>query len=150
MDEDPHPPPPPAATRSVTRVLRRQPEALFLAFLLLLSGLVYFFGAPVANPIHGLLPHLLVVLWYAELTLGGALRIGGLLAESPKLDLAGCLLLGAASFVYGSAIVYVDGPGFLVSASIVFALSVACLIRAWTYISDARRGRGLVDVELAL
>jgi hypothetical protein len=134
---------------AAARALRREPEALFLALLWLLSGLVYFFGAPFDNPIQALLPHLLVTLWYAELGIGGALRICGLLAESPKLDLAGCLLLGTASLVYGSATVYVDGPGFVISAAIIFALSAACFIRAWTYIGDARRGRGSVNMELA-
>lgn len=150
MDQDSKPSPLPVFGRKPFRALRRRPEALFLAVLLLISGLVFFFGTPANDPIQALLPQLLVTLWYAELSLGGALRLGGLLAESPKIDLAGCLLLGAACFVYGSAIVYVDGAGFLVSAVIIFALSAACLIRAWTYIGDVRRGRGEIDVEAAL
>ena len=131
-----------AAVHVATRALRRQPEALFLSLLCLLSGLVHFFGAPTPNPIELLIPPLMVAVWYAQLSLGGALRITGLLAASPKLDLAGCLLLGSASTVYGAAIVYVDGPGYLVAAAITLAFAAACLASAAAYLADLVRSRG--------
>ena len=126
----------------VSRALRRQPEALFLALLCLLSGLVHFLGAPLPNPVEALINPLMVVVWYAQLTVGAALRAAGLLVSSPKLSLAGSLLLSTASLVYASAIVYVDGPGSVVAASITYAFFVTYLLVAAAYMGDLVRSRG--------
>ena len=130
------------AVRATGRALRRQPEALFLALLCLLSGLVHFLGTPLPNPVEALIHPLMVVVWYAQLTVGAALRGAGLLVESPKLSLAGSLLLSTASLVYASAIVYVDGPGSVVAASVTYAFFVTYLLVAAAYMGDLIRSRG--------
>jgi hypothetical protein len=109
------------------------PFDIFLGGLCVLSGVPLLLAyTPQPDSLEALLPTWLVFTWGAELVIGGAALVAGVVWEWRTLQRFGLVLLGPAAIVYAIAIMLTAGRSGLVAAAIVLAFGLACLIKLIT------------------
>lgn len=112
---------------------RRHPHQVFMAALLMVSGLPILLGGPRPGSINASLPTPLLMLWAGVLTLGGALVV--LAAIVPPLaalflELIADPPLAVMCLVYAASVLMVAGSRGLVPVALVTGLALAFAIRA--------------------
>lgn len=100
------------------------------------------------------MPSWLQSLWHLLLIAGGVIGLFGVFAPSKLVarlgtEVAGIIILGAATAMYSVALFTITGSQALAAGSFVVAVSVASWVRAYQVIRDIRRvaqavGRGNV------
>lgn len=105
------------------------PFELFVGALCIISGLPSLIVGPPPTSLQALLPSAVTRLWGAELVIGGALIVIGVLTRRHRIERAGLFQLGPAAIAYGLAVAFVAGTGGAVAAAILLAFGLACLAR---------------------
>jgi uncharacterized membrane protein len=115
----------------------REPFALWLALVCMLSAVLQFAGLSEPGSIARLLPVVVIKAWNVELLVGGALTLAGILANRPRVLILGLQPLGLAALAYAVTVVYVAGWRGVFAALIMAAFGLACFVKAFTYSSAA-------------
>ena len=111
-------------------VLRAHPLAFWFSLGVVLSGVVAFVH-PAANGAPGLaLPDVLLAVFQASWTGGGALGVFGITRGKARYEAAGMTLLSASFIAYFLSIVYVL-PASAWSGGFIVAIAIGCGRRAW-------------------
>jgi hypothetical protein len=111
-------------------MLLQEPWALFVKIACVLSGASYLLQLSSPGAISRLLPPAVVALWNADLLLGGALGLAGLLRKVRRVEIAGLCLLGASTLVYATVILAIGGRRGIVAALLIGLLGAAAYLRA--------------------
>ncbi len=120
------------AARYIPSRALSQPFEFVISLASVIGGLIGVIGVTSASSISSLLPAPIQYAWYAELMVGGALILFGLMRSNFRAELAGLQLYGPASLAYAIVILYVVGLPGLVSVLFYFHLAFACGLRAFT------------------
>lgn len=109
----------------------RNPLAVFLLALSLLSGLLIVVGVPSAGSIESQLPHWAAYTWGLVLTGGSSLVLAGMYWQGdPRTGLlmkrCGFLALVVASVVYASTLILFIGLGATFASALVVGYGFAC------------------------
>lgn len=120
---------------------REAPEELFMAAVVLLSGITLLLAPPKPTSLNALLPHWLVVLWASALVIGGALICLGMFRRGFAAELAGLTLLAWVSPAYAVLVFYRVGERGIFTVAIVLAYAAACGWRAHAVARFLRKAR---------
>lgn len=119
--------------RHLPAALVREPFALWLALVCVLSGSLQLSGLSEPGSVARLLPGLVIKAWNVELLAGGGLTAAGILWGRPRLVVVGLQPLGLAAMAYSVAVAYVGGWRGAFAALITVAFSLACFVKAFVY-----------------
>lgn len=112
---------------------RRHPHQVFLAALLMLSGVQILAGGPRPGSVNASLPLSLLIVWAGVLTVGGAFVVlAAIVKPHPALylELAAHPSLSLMCGVYAASILMVAGLRAVVPAAITLAAALAFAVRA--------------------
>jgi hypothetical protein len=117
--------------------LLREPFALWLAFVCVLTAGLQFAGLGEPSSVSRLLPAWIIKAWNAEMLVGGLLTMFGILRSKPRVLILGLQPLGLAALAYSVALLHVAGLRGLFPALITIAFAGACFVKSFVY-STAR------------
>lgn len=112
---------------------RRHPHQVFVAALLVVSGIPILLGGPRPGSINETLPAPLVYLWAVVIVAGGAMVVAAALVgplAALYLELVADPPLSVMCLVYAAAVLTVVGMRGAVAVALVVAASIAFAVRA--------------------
>jgi hypothetical protein len=120
---------------------RRHPFQVFVAGLLMVSGISILAGGPQPGSLSAALPTALVYVWAAVVAAGGAMVVtAAIIKPLPALYLEFIAHppLAVMCLVYSTAAVFLAGGRALVPVALLFGLSLAFAIRFWQTLKTFR------------
>lgn len=130
--------------RGVLDALSLAPFQAALGIVGIISGATTIAGIAPAS-IATALPAPLILGWAITIMIGSPLMLTGLVAQIPRIEQAGLVLLAAATGIYGVAIVAMQPAAAATAAGTYLLYALACLLRIRVLGMAMRASKALED-----